>query len=293
MNRGNSKPTWTEDEKRTLVERAKTLRAKKGRALLARDIRRIRIRGRSPAAVKSQAARLGLYEPNRRNHRWTPREEAMLVVLAKQRGLGAQGIHERGFFKTKTESWESRTRDSLAQKMRRSGLVHPGRSEKARTAKRLTKSEKKELREALRSNVERKSTEAFARDFGVAPSTIRRYRQRWRIPHSWHRAMELPESVDKRRRRAAETIERNLELWKKRKEALLKRLTNRKERLAQNAKAAGRRLTLRTCEGCGRKWPETTAFFAPSPKRKDGKIVAKYLRRSCRVCPRRSRSSLR
>ncbi len=116
---------------------------------------------------------------------------------------------------------------------------------------------------------------------------IRRYRKAWGILHSWHEAMSLPESAAKQTRMAEATRQRNVMLWEKRKKKLLKRLTKRKDALLQKVNGEAEKLEWRMCSECGRQWPATRVFFAPSKKRRNGKVVAVYLRRACRFCPRR------
>ncbi len=282
---------WTEADKVNLVRQAKELEATLGRALRPQDLRRVRIRGRSFLAIKSQAARLGLYEPTRKTCRWSSREEQILRLLTRERGLGARGIKGRGFFcngSGQTVTLNERSIDSIAQKMRRSGLVDPERSRRARYAKRLTRDEKRRLRKELRENPHDWTTEQFGYAYEVAPSTIRRYRKKWRIRHTWSDAMALPPSIERRRQLAEETRERNIAAWEKRKQKLLDRLEATKKRFLSRAKNRANPPELRTCVACGREWPETEKFFAPSPKRREGKVVAVYLRRTCRVCPRRT-----
>ncbi|MEM7235164.1 MAG: hypothetical protein AAF517_23500 [Planctomycetota bacterium] len=280
-----SRGVWSESEKERLVSSAKALKKKLGRTLRAKDLRKIKLPGRTFAAIKSQAARLGLYAPNRKLLKWSEREEQLLVLLSEKRKLGARGMQTRGFFSTEANSWNVRTIDSIAQKLRRNGLADPERSQRARTARRLTKEQRKNLRKDLRENRDQKSSAEFAAEYGVSPSTIRRYRKKWRIPHSWKGAMALPSSVAKREFQAARTRERNLERWRETKEKLLTRLERRK---ASVLKQRGDTQAMRQCQRCEREWPETSQFFAFSPKRRDGRVVKKYLRRVCRVCPRRA-----
>ncbi len=287
-----SKRVWTPEEKQRLNDQAARIAARLGRPLRPDDFRRVRIARRSLSAIKNQARRLGLYTPVRKTRRWSDREQHILVLLGGKRQLGARTIKARGFFcqsSDTAESWNVRSVDSIAQKKRREGLVDPRRSRRARFAKRLSGEEKGRLHRELRMNPEKKSTEQFSREYGVAPSTIRRYRKIWRIRYSWKAAMALPHSLERRRRLAEATRLRNLALWRRRKERLLKQLLKRKERLEEDGGAMrGERARWRTCARCGRTWPASGKFFAPSPKRRDGKIVAHYLRRSCRVCPRRN-----
>ena len=286
-----SKRIWTPEEKHRLTDQVASIGARLGRPLRPADLKGVRIARRSLSAIKNQATRMGLYQPTRKTRRWNDREQHILFVLGKKRQLGARTIKARGFFSEPADashSWNVRSVDSIAQKKRREGLVDPRRSRRAKFAKRLSHEEKRRLRRELRLNPEKKTTAQFGREYGVAPSTIRHYRKIWRIKYSWQAAMALPHSRARRRRLADETRQRNLALWKKRKERLLKILLKSKEHLRETKKARRQRTRWRTCTKCGRKWPASTRFFAPSPKRRDGKIVATYLRRSCRVCPRRS-----
>ena len=67
-------------------------------------------------------------------------------------------------------------------------------------------------------------------------------------------------------------------------------LQKAKARLLKRRGGKPGKIYWRRCERCQENWPATHRFFARSPKRRDGKVVAVYLRRSCRVCPRRGRS---
>jgi len=285
------KPTWTDDEKRSLSAQAKALAAKLGRALRPADLKRIKIPRRSFFAVKAQAARLGLYPRTRRIQRWNAREEQMLVLLAGKRKLGARSIKGRGFFSASSDHapfWADRSVDSIAQKKRRHGLVDPKRSQRAKYAKRLTSAERKKLRSALRRNPQRKSNDEFAQEYGVSSSTIRRYRKEWSIRQSWHEAMQLPSSREKRKVLVEETRLRNRARWKRQKSELAERLEKHKQSLLARAAKRGRELEWRVCARCGREWPKTDRFFAWAPKRQGGTIIARYLRRRCRICPRKS-----
>ncbi len=286
-----SKRIWTPEEKRRLIDQVARIGARLDRPLRPDDLRVVRIARRSLSAIKNQAMRMGLYEPTRKTRRWNDREQHILYVLGKKRQLGARTIKARGFFSESADashSWSVRSVDSIAQKKRREGLVDPRRSRRAKFAKRLSDEEKRQLRRELRLNPEKRTTAQFGREYGVAPSTIRHYRKIWRIKYSWKAAMALPTSQARRQRLADETRQRNFALWKKRKERLLKRLLRSKDVLQATKKARRQRTQWRTCTKCGRKWPASKRFFAPSPKRRDGEIVAIYLRRSCRVCPRRT-----
>lgn len=282
-----SKAQWTDAEKSCLEREARSLESKLGRPLRSNDLRRVKLPRRSFLAVKSQAARMGLYQPTRKITRWTAREEQILLLLTRERGLGARRIKTRGFFSTASEasSWSERSVDSIAQKKRRAGLVDPERSRRARFARHLGPDERRRLRAELRENPQGLSTEEFARRYEVAPSTIRRYRKKWRIRQTWHDSMSLRSALERRETLAEETRERNLGLWAMRKEALRDSLAKRRTQLSANGRKAPE---LRCCERCGEEWPATEEFFAPSPKRRGGRIVARYLRRSCRVCPRRA-----
>ena len=285
-----SKRIWTPEEKQRLIDQVAQIGARLGRPLRPDDLRVVRIARRSSSAIKNQAMRMGLYEPTRKTRRWNDREQHILYVLGKKRQLGARTIKARGFFSESadaSQSWSVRSVDSIAQKKRREGLVDPRRSRRAKFAKRLSAEEKRRLRRELRLNPEQKTTVQFSREYGVAPSTIRHYRKIWRIKYSWQAAMALPHSRARRQRLAEQTRQRNLALWKKRKERLLRLFLKSTEQLQAAKKARRQRTRWRTCTKCGRKWPASRKFFAPSPKRRNGKIVAIYLRRSCRVCPRR------
>ncbi len=288
--RFGSKPLWTDREKRALVDATQRLRARLKRPLRPADLRKIAVAGRSFSAIKSQARRLGLYEPTRSVRPWTEKERHILVILGEKRQLGARGIKARGFF-TRSNSdrqpWPDRSVDSIAQKKRREGLVDPLRSLRAKLAKRLSRDEKRRLRKELGENPRKKTTEDFAREYGVAPSTIRSYRKRWKIAHSWHDAMELPASRRKRKRLAEDTRARNVVLWRQRKEKLLHALERERDRRLKRVGGDRKRITWRRCVKCGREWPAVARFFAPSPKRRGGRVIKKYLKRSCRVCPRR------
>ena len=108
------------------------------------------------------------------------------------------------------------------------GYVDLERSRRARCAKRLSKEEKRRLRKELRENPRLKSTAAFAREYGVAPSTIRYYRKRWRVEYSWHVAMALPGSVKRRKQIAEATRVRSLLMWKERKKKMLESFLKKK-----------------------------------------------------------------
>lgn len=289
-----SKKAWTEEEKAILVRSARELEAKLGHTLRSRDLGRIRVPGRTAHAVKSQAARLGLTQPTRTARRWTDRERQVLTVLARTRGLGARSIKERGFFSdqgTDVQSFRERSTDAIAQMKRRLHLVDDSRSRRARYAKRLTTEERRRLRAELRANPRGLTTEDFAEEFGVSPSTIRRYRKRWRIRQTWRDAMDLPRACERRQLLSSLVRERNLIRWRKRKQKLRDELLRRARRLGSAAARRGRKLELRICERCGEAWPATKEFFAPSKKRRNGGVVAVYLRRTCRVCPRRANAS--
>jgi hypothetical protein len=244
--------------------------------------------GRTAHAVKNQATRMKLYKPTRIVQPWSSREKHMLIVLARKRALGARGIKNRGFF-TKASgangsSWRSRSINSIAQKKRREGFVDPQRSLRAKIAHRLSPVEQRKLRHELTRKRGRKTTAEIARELGVAASTIRRYRQKWNVPFSWHDAMALPQSKEKRQKMSAAASARSLQMWRTRKARLLRKF----ERLKQSNSAKGKRQKpARRCRKCSREWPASRTFFAPSQKRRDGKIVRVYLRQSCRVCHRR------
>ncbi len=288
--RSVSRTVWTEAERKALRREVARLREKLGRTVRPSDLPAISIPNRTLAAIKNQALRMRLYRPTRRIRRWSLREMHVLVILGRKRGLGAKGIKSRGFFSVDAEGWHSRSVDSIAQKKRREGHVNPVLSLRARIATRLTEREKKKLHAELRRNVRKRSTEEFAFRYGVAPSTIRRYRQRWGIEHSWQLAMALPAARAKRKRLSAETRERNLGLWQLRKTKLRGELQKAKASLLKRRGGKPGKIYWRRCERCQENWPATHRFFARSPKRRDGKVVAVYLRRSCRVCPRRGRS---
>jgi hypothetical protein len=290
---GNRKRPWTAEERASLAEKAAALRSRLRRALRPQDLKKIRLAGRSFHAIKSQAARLGLLTPSRVAKRWTEREVQVLRVLAKSRGLGARSIKQRGFFcaeEGSVESWRSRSIDSIAQMKRRLHLVDEKRSRRARYANRLSKDTRKRLRDELKQNPRQWTTEEFAEEYGVSPSTIRRYRKIWKIPHSWHLARKLPKSAARLETLAERTRERNIERWKSRKNELRRDLERRRRRVLAAAEKKGRPALLRQCVHCGEKWPLTPVFFARTHKRRGGKVVAEYLRRTCRICPRRPRT---
>ena len=289
--RSASKIPWTGAEKRDLIREAKSLRTKLKRTLRPNDFKRIKIRGRTIFAVKSQAARLGLYASTRFIRPWSAREKHVLVILGQKRQLGARSIKSRGFFvptdNKAAAGWKERSIDSIAQKMRREGYVDPLRSLRAKLARRLTPEERRRLRKQLRQNPRKKSTEEFAQEYGVAPSTIRNYRKRWGIKHSWHIAMSLPAARRKRKRLAEETRTRNTARWAQRKKELRNTLLKSTKQMLKKERGKRRKIEWRRCQKCQTEWPATKRFFAPSPKRRDGSVIATYLRRSCRVCPRR------
>ena len=283
-----SKRVWTKDEKARLRRAARELRARLVRPLTASDFLSIKLPRRTAHAIKNQAARMNLYKPTRVVQPWSPREKHMLIVLAQKRSLGARSIKKRGFF-TKSNgsnglSYRSRSVNSIAQKKRREGFVDPQRSLRAKIAHRLNASELRRLHRELSRKRSRKTTVEIARDFGVAPSTIRRYRQKWNLPFSWNDAMALPQAKEKRKQMSVAASSRSLQMWSDRKNRLLKNF----ERLKRNnAEKGKRRKPTRKCRKCSREWPASKTFFAPSPKRRNGKIVRVYLRQSCRVCYRR------
>ncbi len=127
----------------------------------------------------------------------------------------------------------------------------------------------------------------------MAPSTIRYYRKRWRIEYSWHVAMALPESVKRRKQIAEATRIRSLLMWKERKKKMLEGFLKQKKKMLARSSRGGKSVTLRTCTKCETEWPATKQFFAPSPKRRAGRVIATYLRRSCRVCRRRAGTGTR
>lgn len=289
--RSASKVPWTDTEKRDLVLKAGSLRTKLKRTLCPNDFKRVKIRGRTFFAVKSQACRLGLYASVRETRPWSAREKHILVILGQKRRLGARSIKARGFFvpsnKKVSAGWKERSVDSIAQKMRREGYVDPLRSLRAKLARRLTPQEQRQLRKALAKNPQKKSTEEFAVEYGVAPSTIRNYRKRWRIKHSWQIAMSLPAARSKQKRLAEETRTRNTARWAQRKKELRNALRKSTERLLKKVRGNRKKIKWRRCQKCGSQWPANKRFFASSPKRRDGRVIATYLRRSCRACPRR------
>ena len=290
-----SKRVWTKQERKRLKQDAKELRSHLKRPLRARDFEHVHLPNRTTHAVKNQALRMGLYKPTRVIQPWSEREKHILIVLARKRELGARGIKRRGFFsgpstngknghgKNNASSWRNRSVDSIAQKKRREGFVDPQRSLRAKIANHLSPTEKRKLRRELVKKHNLKSTNFLAKEYSVAPSTIRRYRQQWGIPWSWHQAMALPETRAKRERMAEAARERSFAIWKKRKANLFKKF----ERLKHKNEEKGTKMKpLRNCTKCGQDWPASKTFFAPSPKRRDGKIIRTYLRRSCRVCYR-------
>ena len=290
-----SKRVWTKQERKRLKLDAKELRSHLKRPLRARDFEHVRLPNRTSHAIKNQALRMGLYKPTRVIQPWSEREKHILIVLARKRELGARGIKKRGFFsdtrtngtngqsKNDAPSWRNRSVDSIAQKKRREGFVDPQRSLRAKIANRLSPTQKRKLRSELVKKRNLKSTNLLAKDYGVAPSTIRRYRQQWGIPWSWHQAMALPETRAKRERMADAARERSFAIWKKRKANLFKKFEHLKHK---NEEKGTKKKPLRNCAKCGQDWPASKTFFAPSPKRRDGKIIRTYLRRSCRVCYR-------
>lgn len=285
-----SRAVWSKTEKKNLVREINRLKKKLGRPLRANDLKKTSIPKRTFSAIKSQAARMHLFKPTRKIQIWNSREKHILILLGGKRKLGARTIKSRGFF-TETsgtrKGWKERTVDSIAQKKRREGCVDPMRSLRAKLARHLSKSEKAKLKRELKTNSKKWTTEEFALKYGLAPSTIRSYRKRWRIKHSWKIAMSLPGAQSRQKRLAEETRIRNIFLWKQRKEKLLQKLLKTKERLVQKKSGGKRKIKWRTCTKCGIEWPANQKFFARSPKVRDGELVAIYLRRSCRVCPRR------
>jgi hypothetical protein len=287
--RKNSKTIWTEEETQFLLAEARHLKASLKRSLRPKDFKRIRIPKRTFLAIKNKARRLKLYLPTHYKKRWSSREEQVLAVLARKRGLSARGIKRRGFFRSpgsSAQSWNERSIDAISQKKKRLGYVDWERSHRAKCAKRLSKEEKRQLRKALRENSHLKSTATFAREYGVAPSTIRYYRKRWRIEYSWHVAMAIPESVKRRKQIAESTRIRSLLMWKERKKKMLEGFLKQKKKMLARSSRGGKSVTLRTCTKCETEWPATKLFFAPSPKRREGRVIATYLRRGCRVCHR-------
>ena len=258
---------WTQDEKGSLIRQANE----------GRRLPDIRIRTRSPAAVNQQRQRLrhaGLLANNtkRKQRMWTTKEIRVLRQCVNDVGMGAVGIARTGLV-------NGRSKDSISQQMRRLGLGDPRRREIARSAHRLTPSERAALVRFLRTTGRKLPSAEVAEKFEISPKTVTAYRRRMKLELSWYGARDS----ERYRRRMKELhqlfIQQTRTHWRKWRAQRRQALENVRGRMEQR----GVRCATRQCIGCGENWFATGEFFALTKRRRGG-IITHTMSRTCRAC---------
>ena len=231
---------------------------------------------RTEHAITSQLRRLGLLRSRRSLRRWDHEEIELLKSFTAQ-GYSARRIVDKDYF-------PYRSIDSVAQQMRRRRLGNPILSRRQRKATRLKGTALARFHRYLRTHARHTSTNVIAKRYHVSRGTVKRHLRQLGIVVTWRDAMAMPPTRTRLQRLARARNLRRWAQWRDLQERRLKVLVRKLREMHIDVER-------RTCNSCGRTWYATEEFFKLRPKRRNGRVVAVYLSRACRICLSRRRTS--
>lgn len=259
---------WSEHEKEQLRQALES----------GQRISDVQVLARRPNAIRAQAIRMGLIEPNEPRLNWSLRQRRLLKKYWRL-GLKPEEIHDHGLLGEPYRSlW------SIKKKWGRMKLADRRRARKMRRKKVWRPGEKESFNDFLLKHSDRMTPEQIGNLWGVVRSTVARWQEVLGVKRPRDTVLLMDYSLDKQRR-ARQRIRRfNIK-------SAAQRRAKREADLQEMAAAMRTRrphLLERTCVDCDRSWPLRSAFFHPTDRRTDFG-TSRYYKRRCRLCENRRR----
>ena len=259
---------WSPTERRRLIRQIQQ----------GKTLPDIRIPGRSSPAINNQRQRLRSAgwlcgQKKRKIQPWTTRELMALRRYVNKFRMSAAQIASAGLLP------RHKSKDSIAQQMRRQRLGDRRRRLASSLAHRLDRHERAALESFLKTAGRKVASKEVAAKFGISPKTVTTYRRRLNLRLSWHEARSsegytrLMESV---RRAIRQKNRARWQRWRAARRLGLEQLQGLMERKRWNHQK-------RACMRCGTVWFATGKFFRMA-KRHRGGNVRFTMARTCLAC---------
>ena len=247
----------------------------------------IELIGRSPAAIRGKAARLGLIGDGIPRSRWSTEDERTL------RKLFARGWSVKRIAETK-RVLANYSRSAIAKKAGRLELVDRVRSLRARQIVRFTKGQLWRFQSFLWLHAANCTPEQISLMWNekhlpiVSRSRVIYHLSKLGIKRPWKDIIQMPYSKAKQRQvsRKAQTAQNRR--WTEYRTELVRKLRKAAQQMRKRTKQSGTPVRIRACRDCNCRWPEIEPFFHVSRKRtRTG--PRRYVGRICKLCRNRRR----
>ncbi len=255
---------WTSTEKDAL--QAQIVREQ-------RSLDEVTILGRTPYAIRSQAARLNLIEQRPGRLKWST-DQMKLMKQYKKEGLTPLHVFEFGLLGEPPRSvW------AITKKWGRMKLADRKRSRSMRNKKQWKPGEKQTFLKFLKKQSQRMTPEEIGKEWKLARSTVSRIQSQFGLKATRDEVLLMKYSLAKQQRARRRIRRDNIRHWKNR------RLERETEMLgsAKELRRTMKRLDERVCEDCQRPWPKRREFFHINEK-KISIGTSRYFKRRCVLC---------
>lgn len=233
----------------------------------------VQIEGRRANAIRMQAVRMGLIEPNAPRWNWSLTQRRRLKKYWRI-GLRPEEIYDNNLLGEPHRSlW------SIKKKWGRMKLSDRQRARKMRHKKIWKPGEKHDFDQYLLEHSATMTPEEIGEVWGVARSTVARWQTMLGVKRSREAVMLMDYSQAKQwraRRRIRVANRRSAEQRRAERQADL-------EEQAELLRRRCRHVEERVCTDCGRSWPQRAAFFHPTDKHCDFG-TSRYFKHRCRFC---------
>jgi hypothetical protein len=237
------------------------------------DVKDVQIKGRRPNAIRVQAIRMSLIEPNVSRWNWALRQRRLLKKYWRL-GLKPHEIHDNDLLgKPYRSLW------SIKKKWGRMKLADRKRARKMRQKKVWKPGEKQEFERYLLENSATMTPEQIGKTWNIARSTVARWQTELGVKKTRDAVMIMEYSLAKQRRARRRIRRTNVKCAEERRVRYEAFLCEEAKTLV----ARCRNVNERVCTDCGRSWPKRAVFFHSTDKRTDFG-TSRYYKRRCRIC---------
>jgi len=238
-----------------------------------RSLDEVTIPGRTPYAIRSQAARMNLIEQRPGRMKWSP-DQMKLMKQYKKEGLTPQHVFE---FSLLGEPYRSVW--AITKKWGRMKLADRKRSRSMRNKKQWQPGEKKIFIQFLKKQSRRMTPEEIGKQWGLARSTVSRIQSQFGLKATRDEVLLMKYSLAKQERARRRIRRDNIRHWENRRQQRETEMLASARELRRTTK----RLDERVCEDCQRSWPKRREFFHINEK-KISIGTSRYFKRRCVLC---------
>ncbi len=238
-----------------------------------KEIDDVRIKNRTPHAVRTHAARLDLIRQRDSRYPWKASQKRKLKQL-KAEGFTPLEIHDLDLLGEPYRSlW------AIRKQWGRMKLSDRKRARRMREKKMWQAGEKQRFKEFLLAHSADMTPEEIGKEWNLARSTVARWQTTLGVKQPRETVMRMQYSVNKQRNARKKIRRQNVARAQRRRTEKANELVDLAQELRRRASPPPERV----CTDCEESWPRRSEFFHYQDKRTDFGTTRRYKRR-CRLC---------